>query len=169
MSRRYVNSSAEISDDGIYRYRLDRRWGQGLAGVLWVMLNPSTADAAVDDPTIRRCVSFADRWGFDRTTIVNLYAYRATSPAVLLDVSDPVGPENANVIREVIGRHVGPIVFAWGASVEKIAYKRGRLNPAFWCHDDQRPMALGYTKTGHPRHPLYVPADVSLVPVTVAR
>jgi len=169
MSRTYIKSTAEFSNDGDYRYRLFRQWGWRIPGVLWVMLNPSTADAEVDDPTIRRCVSFADRWGYDSTTIVNLYAYRSTSPTVLLDAADPIGPENATVIQGTIKMHVGPIVFAWGAAVEKIAIERSRLNPATWCRDTQRPMALGFTKAGHPRHPLYVRSDVSLVPVTVAR
>lgn len=74
---------------GAYRYRLWRCWQPTLGSVLWIMLNPSTATEAEDDPTIRRCVSFADTWGFGGIDVVNLFAYRATSPLVMMSAKDP--------------------------------------------------------------------------------
>lgn len=91
---REVATTAGISECGTYRYWLCREWSPGLDSLVWLMLNPSTADATQDDPTIRRCMGFARRWGYGGITVVNLYAYRATNPRDLLTAADPVGPEN---------------------------------------------------------------------------
>lgn len=149
------DSTALISDDGRYRYLLTRRWADG-PSVAWIMLNPSTADAHQDDPTIRRCIGFAKAWGYAAIEVVNLYAFRATNPVDLIDAWDPEGPENWRWVSSTIKRH-SVAVAAWGASVEKIA----RHHPTFvlprplWC--------LGLTKGDHPRHPLYVPSSQRLV------
>lgn len=82
---------AVISDDGRYRYRLWRTWAPELPRMAWIMLNPSTADAEVDDPTIRRCVGFAKREGCGGIEVVNLYAYRSTDPSVLGTVDEKHG------------------------------------------------------------------------------
>lgn len=79
---------AKLSADGLYRYRLGRTWCPSERGVVWVMLNPSTADAHFDDPTIRRCVGFARSWGMGWITVVNLYAFRATYPQELERCAD---------------------------------------------------------------------------------
>lgn len=92
--------SAVISEDGLYRYRLDRRWGYG-PRVAWIMLNPSTADSEAEDATSRRVQAFSRRWGFSALTVVNLYAWRATDPTDLWTAQDPVGPENDRHIAEV--------------------------------------------------------------------
>ncbi len=92
-----MTGSAVLSECARYRYRLDRAWERddhGLGTVTWVMLNPSTADADVDDPTIRRCIGFSKAWGYNALTVVNLFAWRATSPRDLCAVEDPVGPDN---------------------------------------------------------------------------
>lgn len=109
----YVDSGALISADQLYRYWLWRHWGAGSRRVLFIMLNPSTADGLVDDPTIRRCVAFARLWGFDGCEIVNAYAYRATNPAALRAVADPVGPANELIVKFRIER-AGLIIAAWG-------------------------------------------------------
>ncbi|MFD3920195.1 DUF1643 domain-containing protein [Streptomyces sp. NPDC058595] len=90
--------TALISDCGRYRYRLTRTWGPGPAAVM-VMLNPSTADGTQDDPTVRRCVTFADAWGCGGLIVVNLYAWRATKRAELKLAPDPVGPDNDAHLR----------------------------------------------------------------------
>ncbi len=142
--------------DGDYRYHLTRRWGPKIDTVVWVMLNPSTADADVDDPTIRRCISFSAELGADSLRVVNLYAYRATDPKHLLAVEDPVGPMNNTVIRETLlaARAMrSPVIGAWGANA-----RADRVSEFVTIADECRvPLhCLGITKSGMPRHPLYV-------------
>lgn len=157
-----ATSGAVLSDCGRYRYTLTRRWAPG-APMLFVMLNPSTADASMDDPTIRRCIGFAKREGCGALEVVNLFAFRATDPAALSTATDPIGPDNDRHIVEAAVRG-GVIVAAWGASVPAALRTRpaqvGRLlretRLRLWC--------LGMTSGGAPRHPLYVRGDAALVP-----
>lgn len=153
-----ASSAALLSDDGLYRYWLTRRWAEG-PRALFVMLNPSTADAQVDDPTIRRCVGFAKGCGCGSLVVVNLYAYRATSPADMLAAADPVGPECDRWIESWAERVDGPRVVAWGANARpaRVAEFRYLTQP----HEFD---ALGVTKDGQPRHPLYLRADSQLQP-----
>jgi hypothetical protein len=88
-----MTATAVLSDCGTYRYRLGRRWAEGPVDV-WIMLNPSTADATVDDRTIRRCMEFSRRWGAGALVVGNLFALRATDPAELVRHPDPIGPDN---------------------------------------------------------------------------
>jgi hypothetical protein len=153
-----TTASAVISPCGRYRYVLHRELPQPLRWVkpaLFIMLNPSTADATQDDPTIRRCIGFAKYWGCTSLTVVNLFALRSTDPSGLAIDHDPVGPDNDTHIAEQIRLHsLGVIVGAWGAHpfarkrAEEVMQKHG----PFSC--------LGTTKAGAPRHPLYVKADV---------
>lgn len=145
-------STAKISECGQYRYSLTREWGDGKATVCWLMLNPSTADAEMDDPTIRRCIGFSKAWGADRLEVVNLYAYRATDPKRLLAVADPIGPENDREIERATTAATW-VVAAWGT-------KGGDRAHAVRRHlREHRPVfTLGLTKDGNPRHPLYVPS-----------
>jgi hypothetical protein len=161
-----VIKAAEISSDEIYRYALWRRWDEldVMAGrVCWVMLNPSTADAENDDPTIRRCVDFSRRWGFGGLVVVNLFAYRATNPAQLREpVCDPVGPDNNEwVLNEV--RSATLAVAAWGSAAiagERARWVERAAGKQLYC--------LGTTASGSPRHPLYVPKAQALVPFQVS-
>ncbi|GAB3884429.1 DUF1643 domain-containing protein [Terrabacter terrigena] len=152
---------AEISEDGHYRYMLGRRWDNGPL-VRFVMLNPSTADATTDDPTIRRCIGFAKAWGFAGLHVVNLYAYRATNPRELWAVDDPVGPENDAWLADEAAwakSHDLPLIAAWGVHAEPRHVAYVRTFPGF-----DRLQALGTTKDGHPRHPLYLRRDAQLEP-----
>ena len=108
-----LKKSAEISECGQYRYRLSRRWGPGLP-TLFIMLNPSTADAEIDDPTIRRCMGFAKSWGRDGIEVVNLFAFQATSPKDMQTAADPVGPENEVHVEEAVAECF-EVICAWGA------------------------------------------------------
>lgn len=117
-----------------------------------------TADAVQDDPTIRRCIGFAETWGFGSLIVANLYALRSTKPAALWQHEDPVGPENDTILADLARRH-RDIVCAWGANakpdrvrtfVDVIKAAGGEL----WC--------LGTTKAGAPRHPLYLRRDAKL-------
>jgi len=156
-----VVADAVISDDGQYRYLLTRMWRPAPAPQLvFVMLNPSTADAATDDPTIRRCMRFARDLGYGGIVVVNLFAYRATNPRRLLEVDDPVGPGNTAVLQSIIGGARHDVVAAWGATGGQFGREQAILVEHIAT---RRPLQqLGHTKDGHPRHPLYVRADQPL-------
>jgi hypothetical protein len=113
------------------------------------MLNPSTADATLDDPTIRRCIGFSKAWGRNALTVCNLYALRATDPADLWKSDDPIGPENDLHLLNSFG---DLIVCAWGANA-----KLARVEHVCRLLNGSAPlMCLGTTNAGAPRHPLYI-------------
>lgn len=153
---------AVLSEDGLYRYRLWRRWGDG-QHVLWVMLNPSTADADVDDPTIRKCIGFTKRWGLDGIEVVNCFALRATNPAALRDHPDPVGPDNLRHVREAAAA-AGPIILAWGAN-RIPGHDTFALGDALMVGDPGRVSCLARNNDGTPKHPLYVSYSARPVPL----
>lgn len=147
---------AEPAQDGTtYRWLLWRAWNPDRPPVLWIMLNPSTASATRDDPTIRRCVGFAKAWGYGRVDVVNLYALRATKPAALWAHPDPVGEHNDRWTRLATAR-AGLVVAAWGAHGARD--DRG-AQVAAWLRLLRPVYCLGTTRSGQPRHPLYVPGD----------
>lgn len=148
-----VEKSAVLSEDGVYRYLLTRRWGPGKA-VMFTMLNPSTADASVDDPTIRRCMGFARAWGYDSLIVWNLYAYRATNPVELDTALDPVGPDNNNYLWQAI-EDSALVVAAWGAKPNRGRYQFRTASILAGFHDVDV-YCLGWCKNDEPRHPLYV-------------
>lgn len=157
---------ADLSPCGRYRYRLWRRWGSG-DSALFVMLNPSTADADIDDPTIRRCIGFARRWGFGGLEVVNLYGARATDPDEIDAWHDPIGRDNDRAILDAAAR-AALLVCAWGATVRRLRFLARGLDREREVLDllaGHRLHCLGTTKGGHPRHPLYVRGDVGLVPL----
>lgn len=146
-------SSAVFSEDGRYRYSLKRRWSERPL-MVWCMLNPSTADANQDDPTIRRCIGFALRGGYGGIHVVNLMAYRATDPAECLQQFDPCGPENDDYLERA-ARGTGQVVCAWGTKAPEKIVKRGVSHLAGDVAGADL-ICLGTTKNGSPRHPLYV-------------
>lgn len=156
----------EVSD---YRYTLTRRVDRGhttVANTLcWVMLNPSTADETFDDPTIRRVTRFTFDHGFANLIVVNHFALRATNPKHLIDAAengiDPIGQHNPWHIADAFDRS-GAIVFAWGAWLDNRRLRTLDL-PAFCTRRRLQPWCLGTTKSGAPRHPLYVTADQPLI------
>jgi hypothetical protein len=157
-----VTKSASISDCGQYRYRLTRYWGPGYM-LPFVMLNPSIADASLDDPTIRRCMGFARREGAGGIIVVNLYAFRATSPGDLMRAGKPPGPDNKTALVHIAQESIAtdmPIVCAWGAGGGAMSLAVVDLLSQF----RPRLLCLGFTKDGSPRHPLYVKGDQPLVP-----
>ena len=152
-------SEAVISDDGLYRYVLDRRWDRSLPIMAWIMLNPSTADAKTDDPTIRRCMGFARREGCGGICVLNLYALRSSSPRALLRHPDPVGPDNDQWLKVLAaGGCDGPVIAGWGAS--RIA--ETRETEVLDLLAGVPVVCLGATRSGAPRHPLYVRSDTPL-------
>lgn len=159
---------AVLSDCGRYRYELARELGEGVladrAGTcLFVMLNPSTADASEDDPTIRRCIGFAERWGFERLTVGNLFALRSTDPKELLGADDPVGPDNDQHLGELMAE-ADLIIAAWGASTRQVtAHREAQFIKACRLFGFSL-SCLGLTKERLPRHPLYLKGDAERLP-----
>lgn len=148
-------SSAILSACGSYRYRLERIWDAEKEKVAFIMLNPSTADAEQDDPTIRRCIAFAKAWGYGGLVVGNLFALRSKDPKALYDHADPIGPDNNRHLSAIAGS-CELIVAAWGTHG---AYKgRGRVVADML--DDCNLSALKMTADGHPGHPLYIAANV---------
>ena len=115
------------------------------------MLNPSTADAVRDDPTIRRCIAFARAWGYERLTVTNLFAFRTPSPRVLRSADDPIGPENDEYLTRAAAEADGTVC-AWGIH----GALRSREAEVLGLLQERRLVHLGLTRDGHPRHPLYV-------------
>lgn len=172
--------SALISNCGNYRYELRREISDLKNKCLFIMLNPSTADAAKDDNTIRRCMGFARTWGFGELIVINLFAFRATKPIMLKKVADPIGEHNEffilQVLREVNrpikasawhGANSGIVVCAWG-------------NPGVYKDQDEaimsllesakvNPYCLGINSDGTPKHPLRLRKDTGLVNYTGRR
>lgn len=152
-----MSGTAVLSEDGVYRYWLTRaipsplRW---VRPVTFVMLNPSTADATLDDPTIRRCLAFATKWGATELRVVNLFALRSTDPKELYKHPDPIGPENRRFLEQG-GRGAHRVIAAWGAHAMRVRPEWVRealsiLGPSLSC--------LRLTADGSPGHPLYLPA-----------
>lgn len=148
---------------GPYRYALGREWSERGPWASFIMLNPSTADALDDDPTIRRCIGFAQREGMAGMVVVNLFAYRATDPRDLLKARDPFGPANFGHLIDAMAASL--CIVGWGAN--KVA--RRPLDMAHLVADEAEKRGchlkcLGVNKDGSPKHPLYVHSDAPLVP-----
>lgn len=151
-----MDRGAYISQCGRYRYSLWCQWEPG-AMVNWCCLNPSKADAKVNDPSFVRMMNFSRAWGYGGLMVTNLFAWRATDPRDMMAADDPVGPDNDRVLRAAHSK-AALTVAAWGAH----GTYRGRhhavraMLPNLHC--------LRLTKDGHPGHPLYLPANLRPVP-----
>ncbi|WP_458095736.1 DUF1643 domain-containing protein [Roseomonas sp. WA12] len=161
-----VVSRAEFSEDGRYRTVLERRWDGlpfGSPGVCaWIMMNPSTADEQVDDPTVRRARDFTRRWGFGAMVVLNAFALRATKPTMLLEVEDPIGPGNDQAIADWAAR-ADRLVVAWGLPPKPLRRRATEL-AAILARAGAQPLALKVTADGQPGHPLYIAGDTVPVP-----
>lgn len=159
-----MKKSAVISECGRYRYALGRRWDDALPVCVFVMLNPSTADADIDDPTIRRCISFAKREGCGAICVVNLYAFRATEPKDMKNATDPFGPNNIDTLGQTFEearRRNWRVIVAWGAHG---TYLEADVAIATLAKQHQITLeCFGVTGTGQPKHPLYVKGDTPLI------
>ena len=157
---------AVIDPTGRYRYFLSREWASDHGRACFIMLNPSTADADNDDPTIRSCLRIARHLGVGSLYVVNLFAFRATDQKKLILARDPIGVENDGQIL-MAAQGCDYVVAAWGRerlrikpraeAVKKMVAKAG---VTLWC--------LGLNKDGSPRHPLYVPGETALQPFLLA-
>lgn len=159
-----VPDRAEYSPCGLFRYYLSRELG-GSSTVVFVLLNPSTATEEKPDPTVTRCIEFANRWEFGRLVVLNLCAYRETKPRLMFkrwkDGLDIVGPANDTVIERE-AKLADRVVLGWGANAGNKALRaRARDLAALLLRVSKTPpVVLRYTKEGHPEHPLYVPGAV---------
>lgn len=157
-----MKRSAIISEDGLYRYTLTRDWSSldplDHGYVNFIALNPSTADAKNDDPTIRRCVGFAKYWGYDQFVMTNLFAFRATEPDEMKKAADPIGPLNDyHVVRTA--EKADLVIACWGT--HGTFMNRGeKVKNTIDCL-----MCLQKTKDGHPNHPLYLPKNIDPIPL----
>lgn len=162
-----MRKSAEFSLCRIHRFSLSRVWDDSLPSFIVIGLNPSTADETEDDPTIRRCISFAKREGCGSLIMLNLFSYRATDPRELAkyDTTALTNDEhNTALVQKIIDREVKDngaiLVCAWGVG-------GGLHNAGLYLGITLKShslMCLGHTKDGHPRHPLYIKADQPLEP-----
>lgn len=158
--------TADLSPDGRYRYRLTREWDLDRAPATFVMLNPSTADAERDDPTIRKCVRYAQRWGYGSLVVVNLFAWRATQPENLpVDergiTAVAVGPDNDGWLSQAALDALdsgGPLVGAWGVHATE-----RRVSDVLTLPGMGRLSCLAVTAGGQPGHPLYLKGEAQLV------
>ncbi|MGL5083317.1 MAG: DUF1643 domain-containing protein [Microcoleaceae cyanobacterium] len=155
-----LQSSATFDPTRQYRYLLWRGWDVERPPVTFVMLNPSQADEQRNDPTLRRCIKFAQTWGYGSLTIVNLFAYCVSCPQGLKQTIDPVGPENNTYLLHAFTERT-QLILAWG-------------NQGLWLNRSQavlklmpqslQPYCLGVTQMGQPRHPLYLNSTAILRP-----
>lgn len=161
--------TATLSGCETYRYHLRRNWsGHAVTpSLLWVMLNPSTANESIDDPTIRKCHGFTERLGFRALEVVNLFAFRATDPCELRAAwsngVDVVGDENDAHIQLAMNE-TDRIIFAWGAFSAAGVPGRARMVANLARQAGKTPSCLGTAKDGQPRHPLMLGYSTSLVP-----
>ncbi len=167
-----MESGATLSSCGLYRYVLWRRWDKTKPRLIFIMLNPSTADATQDDATIRVCTGRARRMGMGGIRVLNLFAYRATHPTELGKITDPIGPENDSHIERNLGMRSfsgrggdpEPMIAAWGDG----GLRQGRYHPrwrevvSLICEDMGGELYhIGLTKAGQPKHPLRISYGVA--------
>ena len=148
-------TSAIFSEDKMFRYELWRWWDKSKPFVMFIGLNPSTADETNDDPTIRRCIGFAQDWGYGGLCMTNLFALRATDPKVMLNFPKSIGPDNDEHLIMVSDK-AGKIIAAWGIH----GSHRNRDKEVMAFIPDM--FCLGITKNGNPKHPLYIKKDKKL-------
>lgn len=157
----FSEKDAKFSECEQYRYVLWRKWDESLAPLVFIMLNPSKADATKDDKTISMCCHFARQEGVGGIIVVNLFAFKSTDWKVLLDTPDRVGPENMIWVERVC-RNAPRIVVAWGSKpvfheeISNMAKHLSCFGASVFC--------LGKTKDGSPKHPSRLPGDTALIP-----
>lgn len=166
-----ADRTAVIPQCGLYRYSLERKVGPASWRLLWIMLNPSTADASIDDPTIRKVMGFTERAGHGVAMVANLFAWRATDPDALrarIENGEPhVGEDNdAAILRAVAAADA--VVCAWG----RFPWAMSRAREFVAMLEEKAPgiphACLGTNKDGSPRHPLMVAYAQPLVPFALA-
>ncbi len=150
-----IKYTAKLSRCKQYRYYLSRQWDERLPVLTYIGLNPSKADAKKDDPTIRRCMDFAQRFGFGGIEVLNLFAYRATDPKELFLSIDPIGKRNNQFLRQYI-KKAHQVVLIWGNHGVHLDRYLEVLKMV------DQPFCLAINKSGQPAHPLYLSKQLEL-------
>ncbi|MHC6178781.1 DUF1643 domain-containing protein [Clostridium sp. JNZ X4-2] len=148
---------AFIDLTGKYRYTLSRIWNENSGKVVFILLNPSTADTFEDDTTVKKCISFAKHWNFGSLEIVNLFAYRCTDAKSLKNVSDPVGIKNNQYILKAV-KNADKIIAGWGNGSDFC----NRASDVLCLLKSYKLYCLEINKTGSPKHPLFLSLDTEL-------
>lgn len=164
MTTRSADGTVTLDSTGRYRYELTRVWDAARPQLSWIMLNPSTATATRDDPTIRRVVGFSRDWGFGGAVVVNLFALRTHRPDRLHQEPDPVGRRNDEVTVATVADGT-EVIAAWGNHGALVNPVTGvpRCEEVRRLVGDIALRCLGTTANGQPRHPLYSRADTAPV------
>lgn len=169
----FLRRTCNFSQCRIYRYELRIIWDATREPKMFIGLNPSTADETQDDPTLRRCIDFARRWGAGGLVMANAAAYRSTDPkAMLRFVGDKVGPENTIAYLERLASGcAGTPIAAWGKHASKFHQQSNDgLSECTWNRHQELKRFMGpldclrLNKDGTPEHPLYVPGDTLPIP-----
>lgn len=164
-----MHRGAKLSKDGIYRTTLVRCWNDKLPVMACLMLNPSKADARIDDPTMRKVIWFAGSWHFGGVEVVNFAAYRATKPAALFAAMkegvDIIGPDNVTSIASVVLGRV--VLCAWGANVRRLDQRYVERVKNILRLRASKLVCLGMLEDGTPVHPLYQAKDSRMRPFTL--
>jgi len=148
-----MKKSAEISECKKYRYDLFRVWDENKPYLMFIGLNPSTADYEQDDNTIRRCIDFAKNLNFGGICMCNLFALRSTNPKNMLLHTSPIGDKNDFYIKKH-AKYAGMIIVAWGNKGNHLNRDKEVIKII------NRPVfALDINKSGQPKHPLYIPRN----------
>ena len=153
-----MKNTAKLSGCRNYRYALWRTWDSSKPLVMFVGLNPSTADETTDDPTLTRCINFAKSWGYGGVCMANLFAFRATEPSDMKASDDPIGAENNKWLKK-LAKDAALVVAAWGNDGSYLGRSEQvkELLPILHC--------LRINKSGEPAHPLYQAAKLKPVPI----
>ncbi len=158
----YLDTGAQFSECGEYRYALWRVWDNLQNGhCVFIGLNPSTANATEDDPTIRRCVDFAKRFNYSGLYMLNIFAYRATIPHKLYVVKNPIGDENNKFIKMYCEAAEGYIIACWGNHGKLL--QRGKEVLDLLEYFNLKAKCFGLTGEKHPKHPLYLSKETKLI------
>lgn len=155
-----MKTDAKLSDCRKYRYALWRIWDESKSYAMFIGLNPSTADETEDDPTIRRCITFAKTWGYGGLCMANLFAYRATAPSEMMSAQNPVGPEN-DIWLKNLAKDAGILVAAWGNNGTYL----GRSKEVLMILPNLKYLKLN--KSGEPAHPLYQSGTATPMPMRI--
>jgi len=161
MLQEFCRGTAIFDPTGRYRYRLDRHWGSEQPQLTLIMLNPSRANAEQDDPTLRRCIKLAQSWGYGGLVVVNLFAYCTAHPCILRQVPDPVGADTDAYLLEA-AITADAIGMAWGNGGCFLGRDRN-VCQLLWPYRAKW-YCLGRNQSGQPRHPLYAPSSITLMP-----